>query len=40
MTNFNIGQLLFLLRNAELKQMVRNFEQFCKRYISAKTGII
>ena len=35
-----IGQLLFLLPNAELKQRVRNLERFYKRYISAKTGIL
>ena len=35
-----IGQLLFLLPNAELRQRVRNFERFYKRYISAKTGIL
>ena len=37
--HLNIGQLLFLLPNAELKQRVRNLEQFYKRYISAKSGI-
>ena len=37
--HLNIGQLLFLLPNAELKQSVRNLEPFYKRYISAKTGI-
>ena len=36
----NIGQLLFLLPNAELKQRVRNLERFYKCYISAKTGIL
>ena len=35
--HLNIGQLLFLLTNAELKQRVRNLEQFYKCYISAKT---
>ena len=38
--HLNIGQLLFLLPNAELKQRVRNLERFYKRYISAKTGIL
>ena len=38
--DLNIGQLLFLLPNAELKQRVRNLERFYKHYISAKTGII
>ena len=36
--HLNIGQLLFLLPNVELKQRVRNLERFYKRYISAKTG--
>ena len=38
--HLNIGQLLFLLPNAELKQRVRNLERFIKNYISAETGII
>ena len=38
--HLNISQLLFLSPNAELKQRVRTFERFYKRYISAKTGII
>ena len=38
--HLNIGQLLFSLPNAELKQRVRNLERFYKRYISAKTGIL
>ena len=38
--HLNIGQLLFLLPNAKLKQKVRNTERFYKRYISAKTGIL
>ena len=38
--HLNIGQLLFLLPNAELKQRVRNLERFYKRYVSAKTGIL
>ena len=38
--HLNIGQLLFLLQNAELKQRVRNLERFYKRYICAKTGIL
>ena len=38
--HLNIGQLLFLLPNAELKQRVQTLERFYKRYITAKTGII
>ena len=38
--HLNIGQLLFLLPNAELKQRVRNLERFYKRYVRAKTGIL
>ena len=37
--NVQIGQLLFLLPNVELKQRVRNLERFYKDYISATNGI-
>ena len=36
----NIGQLLFLLPNPELKQKVRILEKLNKRFINAKIGII
>ena len=38
--HLNIGQLLFLLPNTELKQRVRTLERFYKCYITAITGII
>ena len=36
----NIGQLLFLLPNPELKQKVPILEKLNKRFINAKIGII
>ena len=36
----NIGQLLFLLPNPELKQKVRILEKLNKRFINAKIGTI
>ena len=36
----NIGQLLFLLPNQELKQKVRILEKLNKRFINAKIGTI
>ena len=36
----NIGQLLFLLPNPELKQKVRMLEKINKRFINAKIGTI
>ena len=36
----NIGQLLFLLPNPELKQKVRILEKLNKRFINGKIGTI
>ena len=36
----NIGQLLFLLPNPELKQKVRILEKLNKRFINVKIGTI
>ena len=36
----NIGQLLFILPNPELKQKVRILEKLNKRFINAKIGTI